>query len=174
MDSDSYINIQRVYKNKLGSLEEKKRKIKLFTLGGTLITASALVAELVLGALAKPTDVKYYFNSDNVSITQLDSEDYTTKIYNAVDNQGLFNTFTFENLEEIEPHEHGGYTSIPGEYLPEKSSLGIRREENNPIRVTCNLAAFGTLLAGATVVGISDYRKRSIENEEEIIKGRSR
>ncbi|MBR3897866.1 MAG: hypothetical protein IKJ43_01120 [Bacilli bacterium] len=172
--NDSYNRLQDTYRQKIDDLENRKKRIKFFSLGGTLIATGALVAELIAGVVAKPEDVRYYFSSNDASVEQEVPGDYTSKSYTVKDNQGLFTTFTFNELETIEPNVNPGYTYAPDEYLHEGSSIGVRREEINPVKVRCNMAAFGTLIGGgAMVVGLAEAKKRA-ENEEEVIRGRMR
>jgi len=131
--------------------EEKKRKFRLLTIGGTLITAASLATELFVGGVIKPFDAGYLFTSDDVTISRLDG-DYHSKSYSVRDSQGFVNNFSFDELESIEPDVHGGYTYLPEELLPNGSHLGIKRVEDNPVKAVMNGAAIMTFIGGGTFV----------------------
>lgn len=144
--------------------KEKMRHLKLNTLSGTLIMSASIALQLFVANLAKPLDARYYFTSDDVNVTQL-GDDYTDKKYEVRDSNGRLINFTFEELESIEPEVHGGYTSIPDEYLKENSHLSVRREEDNPVKSVINGTALAAFLTGGVMTSTSVYKQSQMKEE---------
>lgn len=137
---------------------EKMKKLKLNTLSGTLIMSASIALQLFIANLVEPLDVRYYFTSDDVNVTQ-PGDNYTDKNYEVRNSNGKLVNFTFQELENIEPEVHSGYTSIPNEYL------GVRREENNPIKRVIKGTALAAFMAGGIMTGTSVYRQNQMKEE---------
>ncbi len=168
------IERRREYRETIGNLENEKRKLKFVTLGGTLITTVALALELFAGGLIKPNDAGYYFTSDKVTMSQEDPEDYTSKNYTVYFGDGRAKTFTFEDLERIEPNINGGYTFVSSNMLPEGEDLGIQRVETNPDRQLFNGIMFTGALASLGAAAASQGKIKKVNEEENEYKDRMR
>lgn len=153
--------LERLRENRFNRYQERKRKrFRLFTIGGTLITAATLAAELFAGASVKPLDVGYLFTSDDVTISNV-SDDYNSKYYTVRDSNGIVNNFSFAELERAEPNVNNGYTYLSDKYLPNGASLGIRRVENNPVKTVLDGTALMTFIGGGIFVGYSFNEQRN-------------
>ncbi len=145
--------------------EEKRRKLKLKTFGGTLVIAASIATELFGTNLVKPLDAGYFFSSDDVKVTQ-SGDDYRSKNYEVRDVNGNTMHFTFDTLEQIEPNVHGGYTSVPSEYLPNGSHLNIQRTENNPVKAVIQGGALLAFLSGGMLTGESIYEQSEMKEDK--------
>lgn len=153
--------LERLRDNRFNRQQERKRKkFRLFTIGGTLFTAATLAAELFAGANVKPLDVGYLFTSDDVTITNV-SDDYNSKYYTVRGSNGFVNNFSFAELEKAEPNVNNGYTYLSDKYLLNGSNLGIKRVENNPVKTVLNGMALMTFIGGGIFVGHSFNEQRN-------------
>ena len=160
---------RRKYRETMGELEAKKAKFKLLTIGGTLITTAAIAFEIFGAPLIRPKDAGYFFTSDNVTVTQGNPDDYMTKSYSVVDSSGNHLTFTFNDLEEIEPNVNPGYTFLNQnnyENLPEDSNLGIQRDEDNSNKTVYHVVGFSSAFAGLGTVLTMNEGIKKIDDEK--------
>lgn len=92
-------------------IERKTEHKKSFKLQPKKVISMAFTTSSIIFALmssqVKPSDVGYVFdyNVDNVSITQQDINDYTTKDYQIDTKDGGHGTLSFEYLDEKVPND---------------------------------------------------------------------
>ena len=115
----------------------------------TVLVSMAIVSAL-LGKLSGPADVRFRFdyNTESVTMTQDNSDDYTTKSYEVVTQDGAHRTLSFDELDKKVPEGSVSeqMVSVEEGHVP----VGVIREDIKSLaQGICNLTTLVSVIGGS-------------------------
>ena len=148
----------------VGGKRSKKVKLQPKAKIGMLLAGASLVG-LLTGVGMQPKNVGFVFdyNTQSVTISQEDPNDYTTKEYTVDTMDGAHGTLTYDELNEAVPNvdpDVQDFVSIDSTHAP----VGVHRvEESSPIKGVCIIGSVAGLGAAAKlgIDAIEESKRRS-------------